>query len=91
MINILEAFDIRVTWQISSFLGKGTVGENSGVFTRNAGKGNTNSFYLRHFKTDWALCIFFQGLIVYTCFSMLYHNEIGRVYKHHAKDEVFKS
>lgn len=52
MINILEAFDIRVTRQISSFLGKGTVGENSGVFTRNAGKGNTNSFYLRHFKTD---------------------------------------
>lgn len=91
MINILEAFDIRVTWQISSFLGKGTVGENSGVFTRNAGKGDTNSFYLRHFKTDWALCIFFQALIVYTCFSMLYHNEIGRVYKHHAKDEVFKS
>lgn len=62
MINILEAFDIRVTWQISSFLGKGTVGENSGVFTRNAGKGNTNSFYLRHFKTDWALCIFFSSV-----------------------------
>lgn len=91
MINILEAFDIRVTWQISSFLGKGTVGENSGVFTRNAGKGNTNSFYLRHLKQT-ELCVFFLSSIdsLYL-FSMLYHNEIGRVYKHHAKDEVFKS
>lgn len=91
MINILEAFDIRVTWQISSFLGKGTVGENSGVFTRNAGKGNTNSFFLRHLKQT-ELCVFFLSSIdsLYL-FSMLYHNEIGRVYKHHAKDEVFKS
>lgn len=66
------------------------MGENSGVFIRNVGKGNINFFYLRYFKIDWVLCIFFLSIDSLYLFFMLYYNEIGRVYKYYVKDEVFK-